>query len=194
MKNGREFWSGKEWNEISLGFRGEGFSGLSEDFNIARKWDVEYEMDIPFTKQKGLYDCTHACKLSVDKYYGSTDQSAINSKWLKYVNSNNGLKNTLVPGYYQGAGYSTNLFGNGFYGNYNAENALPWILNEMKSNSVVQLGWKPHGVSAGHASLVKKIQYLSDFSKYRIHIMDPAGHASKLRSLSRVYQILSINR
>jgi RHS repeat-associated protein len=190
VKNGREFWSGEKWQEITLGYGGEGTSGFTKDFELGKKWDTEFEMKISRTLQKGEWDCTHACKLSVDKYYSTTGQSSINSKWLNYVNSNNGMKNTFIQGYYKGAGYQVSSFGNGYNGSYAPKNALPWMLSEMKANRIVQIGWYPKS-GYGHASLVTKIKFLADFSKYRITIMDPGGHGVRA-TFKNIYQIFSV--
>ncbi|MBW4360321.1 hypothetical protein [Flavobacterium taihuense] len=94
-------------------------------------------------------------------------------------------------GYYNGSGYSTNPLGNGYFENYNANNALPWMSNEMQQNRIIQIGWKPDGVN-GHASLVTRLRYLSDFSKFRIDLMNPDGGSTILKSLKSVHQIFSV--
>lgn len=45
----------------------------------------------------------------------------------------------------------------------------------------------------GHASLVTKIQYLEDFSRYRLYLMDPAGHSTRA-TFNNIYQIFSVWR
>ena len=94
------------------------------------------------------------------------------------------MKNFQIPEYDKAVGYNVNPFENGYNGNYLAEDALPWMVGEMKAQHVVQLGWKP-SPKMGHASLAKKIRYLSDFSKYRINIMNPNGGQSSIRSFKK---------
>ena len=84
--------------------------------------------------------------------------------------------------------------GNGFSTSYQAKNALPWMYGKMKVGEVIQIGWKPSG-RFGHASLVTRIKYLSDFSKFRIHLMNPnSGGISRLSSFKKIHQIFSISK
>ncbi|WP_264550641.1 hypothetical protein [Flavobacterium sp. N2038] len=106
------------------------------------------------------------------------------------ANNHNGVGSNQIEGFYNMAGYTTNSFS----GNITASNGLPWIANEMRNNRVVQLGWYPDSsVSSGHASLVTRIKYLEDFSKYRIYLIDPASHATSA-TFDNIYQIFSVKR
>ena len=187
QKAGRDFWSGKKWVEVKTGSGNT--IGSSSNVNFSDpKWDVEESMKLKQFSQEDEYSCTYRCKLSVDDYFGSTGQQSTNKGWLDYANKNNGVSSNKVEGLYRMAGYSTNSFS----GSMTSKNGLPWIANEMRNNRVVQIGWFPDSSSSmGHASLISKIKYLEDFSKFRIYLMDPAGHSSSA-TFKNIYQILSI--
>ena len=105
-----------------------------------------------------------------------------------------GIRNTVLETNYHGCGYNTNPLGLPKQ-IYAANQALPWIRNEMAKNRLVQIGWYYDGGSAtGHASLITRVRYLSDFSKFRIDIMNPNGGQSTLRRFNSIYQIFSIWR
>lgn len=62
----------------------------------------------------------------------------------------------------------------------------------MPNNRVVQLGWYPDSsIKTGHASLITKVQYLEDYSTYRIFLMDPAGQSTRA-TFNNIYQIFSV--
>ena len=184
----REFWSGKKW--ITTGYdSGTSFSGSNQGL---MDWDYQSEMDIPSSSQKGDWDCTWACKKSVDKYFGTTGQESINDKWYDYVKAS-GLHHNRIENYYRAAGYNTLSFESGFSTSYQAKNALPWIYSKMNANEIIQIGWKPTG-TFGHASLITKVKYLADFSKFRIYLMNPSGGTSTLSSFKKIYQIFSISK
>ncbi|MCV9930889.1 hypothetical protein OIU80_01210 [Flavobacterium sp. LS1R47] len=194
--SGREFWSGQKWEEIKMGYQEKSLFSNKVNFSDT-KWDIDQQMKIPQTNQNFEFDCTHACKLSVDSYFGVSGQEANNLSWLKRANtldSNGigGIKNMRIMGMYNGTGYSTNPLGNGYYHNYDAKESLPWMSNQMAQNRIIQIGWMPDG-TLGHASLVTRLRYLSDFSKFRIDIMNPnSGGTSVLKSLKNIHQIFSI--
>jgi len=172
-------------------------SSNSIDFSDP-KWDVQASLNLTQVYQKGEWDCTVGCKQSVDLFYKSTDQSSINNSWLARVNTLNsdgkgGLKNSLIQGYYQGAGYSTNSFGNGYFGKYKSNSALRWIVGEMAKQRIVQIGWHPTGTD-GHASLIKSVMYRNNFSEFKIELMNPGAGARVINpnSFNLIYQIFSI--
>lgn len=187
--NGRNFWSGKRWIEVNTGV-GKLF-GTSSAINFSdAKWDVEESMNLKTFTQGDDMTCTYRCKLSIDDYFSVTGQEANNSKWLNYANINNGVASNRIEGLYSISGYSTNSYSS----EMTANKGLPWIAGEMRNNRVVQLGWYPDSsVPMGHASLVTKIQYLEDFSRYRLYLMDPAGHSTRA-TFNNIYQIFSIWR
>ncbi|KIA99667.1 hypothetical protein OA88_19100 [Flavobacterium sp. JRM] len=194
--SGREFWSGEKWEEIKIGYQGNSFFSNKINFSDT-KWNIDQQMNIPQTNQNFEFDCTHACKLSVDNYFGVSGQESNNLNWLNRANTLDsdgvgGIKNIRLMGMYNGTGYSTNPLGNGYFQNYNAKESLPWMSNQMSQNRIIQIGWKPDG-TLGHASLVTRLRYLSDFSKFRIDIMNPnSGGTTVLKSLKNIHQIFSI--
>ena len=190
---GNEYWSGEKWNELNTGYSPK-VNSISGKYDFSgTDWDIDQNMSISQTYQGGEWDCTHACKLSVDKYYNNlSSQTSNNNYWLNRANNSNGVINKIIPEYYKMAGYSTNPLGNGYFQSYNAKVSLPWITNEMKSNRIVQIGWKPDGIN-GHASLITRVRYLSDFSKFRIDLMNPAsGGLTVLKSFNLIHQIFSV--
>ncbi|WP_281922423.1 RHS repeat domain-containing protein [Flavobacterium collinsii] len=188
-----EFWSGKKWQEIKIGYGTKNLFSSKVNFSDTR-WDIDQQMNIAQTNQNFDFDCTHACKLSVDSYYNVSGQKSNNLKWLNRANTLDangvgGIKNVRLMGMYEGTGYSTNPLGNGYFQSYSARVSLPWMSNEMSQNRIIQIGWKPDG-TLGHASLVTRLRYLSDFSRYRIDIMNPnSGGTTELRSFSKIHQI-----
>lgn len=133
--------------------------------------------------QKG---CTYACKLSVDDYFGVNTKSTINAKWLSRVKTN-GLKNKFLPAYYKASGFKVNSFSGTFDGK-----SYSWIANEMKNGRIVHLTWKSS--AGGHASLISRIRYLSDFSKVRFNLMNPGNSGSTLFSTRKFISIFSLKR
>tara|TARA_R110000868_G_scaffold96080_2_gene264276 strand:- start:2700 stop:9167 length:6468 start_codon:yes stop_codon:yes gene_type:complete len=184
--NDRTFWSGQKWNEIIVGSKADGYFSSTTDF--MQKWDSELSMDIPYTEQAGEMGCTFSCKSSVDKYFNMQGQEKINSTWLSKTTDMKSLK--LLSGnlesYYKAAGYSTNPYG----GNFSSSESLPWIVDQMKAGRVTHVQW--NNSLGGHASLVSKVQYLSDFSKFRIFIMDPNYSSYQQFNLKKTFNMFAI--
>lgn len=194
--NNADFWSGKQWEEIKIGSIFKNLPTLPENIGYSPpNWNVDQSMKLTPVNQTTEWDCTYACKLSIDKYFGATNQTSNNIKWFNRTqlldsNGQGGIPNSQIEGFYRASGYSTNPLGN-FNQTYSPNTTLKWITDEMKLNRVVQIGWKPDG-TLGHASLITRVRYLSDFSKMRINIMNPNGGLSQLNNFKLIFQIFSI--
>jgi hypothetical protein len=197
QNSGKEFWSGKsKWMEVKIGGGQPVTIGDKIDFSDTR-WDVDEKMNLKQYNQISQNDCSVACKLSVDNRFSATNQTSINDSWFNQAQkSKAGLGINEIFDNYKGAGYQINDFGfsdirSGV--NFQPNTALPWMVNEMKANHVVQLGWRP-GNLFGHASLVKQVVYRSDFSEFRIYLMNPgqSGGMIGAKSFNNIFQIFSI--
>ncbi|MBW4360320.1 RHS repeat domain-containing protein [Flavobacterium taihuense] len=85
QEQGLTFWKGEKWYEVKIG-SGRLFSSSSTVDFSSPKWDVDQSLNISQTNQKGHWDCTVACKQSVDKYYNVLGQGKNNSSWLNRAN------------------------------------------------------------------------------------------------------------
>ena len=200
VKQGREFWSGKQWNEVSIGFGADGNTSPFHDVNYedyAINWDTDVSMKIPHTGQYDSYSCAIRCKMSTDSYFGLTDQSTLNNRLLDVAKAGNGLSSGQVLGLYRSGGYNVNQFS----GNISKQSALKWMVGEMRANHAVQASLKAQNASAAsnqyHAVVVKRVRYLSDFSRFKISIMNPSADVSvypKLINAKNYNQLFSVYR
>jgi len=145
-------------------------------------------MKLPNTSQRETFDCGIACKQSVDKYFGNPNQQTINSKYFKIAMKNNGLTSRDMLTMYKEGGYKGKIFS----GNFSKEKALKWMINEMKANHAVQISAQISNSSQYHASLIKGVKYLADFSKFRISLMNPSTsiiNANNFNSYNSMFSI-----
>ncbi|MBP2833848.1 hypothetical protein J8281_16755 [Aquimarina sp. U1-2] len=191
ISNNKDFWTG-EWNVIT----GHGIDGTNSFTDnteeILKKWDVERSMNLPYSRQGGSYDCGIACKKSIDSYFGNINQKAINAKYLGIANQNQGLSDRYMLQMFREGGYSGNLF----QGNFNKQEVLKWMVGEMQLNRAVQLSTQvmnPGYQNSYHATLVKKVKYLSDLSKFKITVMNPSsGTRVNVRNFKTYHSMFSI--
>jgi hypothetical protein len=182
----RTFWSGQKWNEIIVGSKNQGYFTSASDF--MDKWDTDLSMDVPYSEQAGEMGCTFSCKSSADKFFNMQGQDKIITDWLKKTTDLKSLKilSGNLESYYKAAGYNTNPYS----GNFSSSESLPWIANEMSSNRLTHVQW--NSTAGGHASLITKIQYLSDFSKYRLFIMDPNFVSPQRFYMNKTFNMFSL--
>ncbi|MCL9806451.1 hypothetical protein NAT51_13015 [Flavobacterium amniphilum] len=187
-------------NDVLTGYGGgiQSQSNDEEGITGPRDWDVEITMDIPQVDQKKDFDCTHACKLSIDLKFGYTNQDEINKFWFERVEKDNGLKSSFLMPNYNKAGYNVIQYGNSVNTHFfDVKGTLTFMKNQMLNGRVVQLGWRPPVLtnpnSMGHASLVRTLRYMNDFSQFEMVIMNPSrGGDQVLTGFSKVYSIISI--
>ena len=185
QSDGRDFWSGKQWNEITTGLGSEG--ATFADFEDALDWDVDKGLKLRNIPQKEGFDCYIACKKSVDNYFGVTQEN-VNSDYFNIAKLNNGLSDQAAFRMYSEGGYK----GKFFEGTFKKEIVLKWVVDEMKLNHVVQGAFKVKG--GYHASLIKRVRYLSDFSKFRISIMNPSGTYVRIKDFESYHKLFSLWR
>ena len=152
------------------------------------KWDVDVEMDIPSISQKEGFDCGIACKKGSDRFFGLNDQSGVNSDFFDIAAKNKGLTNTELTKLYREGGYMGNFFSGGFQ----KENVLNWMASEMKSGHVVNISLKVEG--GYHASLVRRVRFMNDFSKFRISLRNPSSTYMPVSDFSKYNQMFSVWR
>jgi RHS repeat-associated protein len=87
QEEGLTFWKGEKWYEIKIG-SGRLFNSIPavDDFS-SPKWNVDQSLNISQTNQNGQWDCTVACKQSVD-----------NPHWRSFIH-NSGARLHRVPTY-----------------------------------------------------------------------------------------------
>jgi hypothetical protein len=201
QNSGKEFWSGKaKWMEVKIQyytFGGQGVNFKDSRFNIDN-WESfpSKPMGVPQTNQgANLKSCTWACKVSDDKYFGVVGQDEINTNWLNDAeNSKKGFSNLDIMSRYENAGYCTNS--NPIYSpGYDNKQALSWMIDEMKQNRLVHVGWHIGGnPNFGHASIVDQLFYRSDFSEFKMMLMNPGSSSKMIRTFNFVSDIFSVWR
>lgn len=176
---GREFWSGEEWNTIEVGSYGSNpFSNMYDDQNPWNLLEYPKGANVPHTYQGNFSSsllsqngCSYACKLMGDSYYGLSDPGGINTLWQNTAMS--GVAFNKIPGLYQQAGYKTKImFGAKALSQKGANFQITQqIQKQMHMNRLVQVQIRNSGGS--HTAIINKVKYLSDYSKVRIQLMDP---------------------
>jgi hypothetical protein len=147
------------------------FSNTSADYDLA-KWDIEQSVKIDGVPQIEKYDCGVACKQTVDGYFGV--KSKLDYSLLReYAAVSGGIDSKYIMTIYDNNGYTTTPLGNGFNQSYSHEKVLPFIQETLKNKNLVHFAFKN---SAGnHFGVAYKVKYLSDFSRFKISIWDPAN-------------------
>jgi RHS repeat-associated protein len=189
QKNDSNFWTGKS-NWAVVGSHNFGTTTfVAKQFDSSKWFDVS-QTELGFSKQYGQFTCTYHCKKSVDWFFmGGDEDQYINQKWYNRV-SPNGLPSNQIKVLYEYSGYNTNSFtgditSNSFYGK--------WVVNEMKLDHVVQIGWQPDlDENLWHASLISKVEQNVKSLVYRFTLMDPMNYNTfsfdKLRTSISVWK------
>lgn len=179
--------SSSNLNYYSTGFNDDIFdNSIFSDF-LNSFYDKEISLPLMQTNQIGYkWGCSVFCKISVDVFFGDSNQEKYNSEMLDFAQSlkggfRGGLLTEEVIKYYKGAGYKTNYFGFSDIKNkqyFEPKSTIKWAINEMELGRVVQISWRPANAFA-HASLISKIKYSStDESKFIIYLMNPSSFSA----------------
>ncbi|WP_350292609.1 DUF6443 domain-containing protein [uncultured Croceitalea sp.] len=170
--NGREFWSGKKWlyggSNYEEVFREMG-ARIAE---LDAKWDIEAGGKLKGVAQIDEFDCGVACKETVDNYFGK--KPIIKYKDLRTVASGSrGISSKTIMDIYSKNGYTVTPLKNGYNYSYKHEQVLTFLESTFNQKGLAHFAFKN---SAGnHFGVAHKVKYLSDFSKYKIFLWDPAS-------------------
>ncbi len=198
---GGNFWSGVRQGLIT--------SWLNHGMNhLADKW-LTAEMDIKQVHQKEGMDCVLASAEMMADYLDMDIKDKIKSLRNRY--GEKGFRSTVLDSVLDYLGFDVKFFQNSDGGQYNkggidtsqTANAVKFIVESILADHPVMLGYNASDMQSGdgHASVVSKIKYTEDFSKFKIIVKDPAKGGREIYSFrpahdmgETVYGIYSVKK
>ncbi len=184
--NGREFWSGEKWLYAGTNYE-EIFSEIGErivDFDA--KWDIEIGGDLKGVPQTEQFDCGVACMETVNNHFGENPVVKYSDMRI-LARSSGGIDSKTIMGLYDKSGYTVTPLKNGFNYSYKHEQVLPFLNKSFTQKGLVHVAFK--NSVGNHFGVAHKVKYLSDFSKYKIFLWDPAnGGFQKVINQNNFYE------